>query len=1116
MIESLYAMLTSSWFWISILIAAFLFGSNSENSGKFAQTFKAAITKTAIALVIAWKHVLLSLPGLEACIRRRVDAFTDERVQALFDKRFYNLKNLKPSDLMLRGSWADRLNVARAKYPRKEYPSLWIKDTPDDLRRSLIQDGAPITKDSLSYVAESFVTTAHQGVAFRSGLMCAILWFSLLVVAWHPTVFLSGARAHMQSNEPTLSAAVLSSDERLGLALGEDHWDEAKFLAALAERRSQPTGAAAAAASVEEQLLFSFLDPTRLLFPVSLSLLLGWSAFRGAIRAALSKVSAGLHDNTREIVRNKDRIGQRRIEYMTYCEQLKQATTYDKSDYLINFGVATGEYRLRGRLDAPYAGQAMSLDKNALHMSTIVFGGTGGGKTRGVILPVLSQVLDMRTMEQGKAQRMRETRGMSRALPPVASRGMQAVEFQWPFGIAPDLDAYEKIKYPMNVSVYLTDGKAVLYSDLMKMAAQKGLLHDVMVIGPNAAQGEYSVDLLDGVDPQLFSDMIKSVARQAGGEKGGEMWPDMAADVLRNCAVIARMFDLTPAGLTWIKRYRERPYSLVFIYKLAMDSGALLQMCLDAIDEYSATAKGYATLSPYWTPEFVEAALYLSKEWLPMVDATRMGIKVNITNVMGPFASNQPLRGSFACGGGDRPAAVYEFWGKLVVTNISTVIYGTAGRIINIFMKTLFQTEAARRQKENTDQLSALNAEFFDKYPQFCNTRKPFKAIAASHGLMSQEILADFKRWDDALSSAHQRADDLILQSGLVDDIALTNDSMLDLERKVNVLAGAKLLDNEAKDVFQKASDEEESFRIKNPSMAFERNTPMENRDFDPTQLNGDQEGLLLYYKIEALSSKMLREVMFFIADEFQTLITVDAKDAALSDSSFWNMSRSMGIAAFMATQTYASLKQAIGQEALDNFLPQIRNKIFLQVEDPAVLEYVKKLSGKTLRAYSYKKDSYESYDAMIAETGMNDPFLHGPVPIGIEDADSASADSLACAVEGAFKPGSLVSSNDAIKNLDQTTRIDRRFVTPQRRWGNYKTGVQNNNDSRLASEQQAAWRQEDLDHKRLSEGLREADVATDQDMMSLGRNHAIAFLIRAGKTRMDIIQISQVIVNED
>lgn len=101
------------------------------------------------------------------------------------------------------------------------------------------------------------------------------------------------------------------------------------------------------------------------------------------------------------------------------------------------------------------------------------------------------------------------------------------------------------------MSVYLTDGMAAFW-------------HSVH----NMDEGYIPVDLLDGVEPTHVADIIKSVAQQSKEGAIDSFWPDMAAEVVRNAAVMARAFDATRAGMDWRKEHNERPYSLSFIYQL--------------------------------------------------------------------------------------------------------------------------------------------------------------------------------------------------------------------------------------------------------------------------------------------------------------------------------------------------------------------------------------------------------------------------------------------------------------------------------------------------------------------------------------------------------------------
>lgn len=155
----------------------------------------------------------------------------------------------------------------------------------------------------------------------------------------------------------------------------------------------------------------------------------------------------------------------------------------------------------------------------------------------------------------------------------------------------------------------VTDGMAVLFRGIR-----------------NKDESDISVDLLDGVEPQQVADIIKSVAQQSREGNIDSFWPDMAGEVVRNCAVVARAFDTTPAGLDWSKEHNERRYSLSFIYQLAMDSGLFTQHVIETISD---------TIEPLVISDLTGATGYLKRVWLPMTPQTRDGIKATITQTMG-------------------------------------------------------------------------------------------------------------------------------------------------------------------------------------------------------------------------------------------------------------------------------------------------------------------------------------------------------------------------------------------------------------------------------------------------------------------------------------------------
>jgi hypothetical protein len=955
-------------------------------------------------------------------------------------------------------------------------------------------------------------------------MMAALLWFSLLAVVWQPGLFFTSSKSARSAQAVATMQSL--SDDQVALTLRRDYWN--------AQEKAQAVQAARAnAQSVYEQtqgvgLLASLIDPLRLLFPLAFAALMGILAFRGSMSAALAVVGAGFHDGTKEqTVRWKFRQEQRHFEYQSYVAQVRRATGFDTTP-LITLGEASGVFRFRGRLDAPYREQSMKLSLLDLHQNMLIIGGTGSGKTRLIIKPLIKQLLQIRLHEMQRAKDLRVKHQLDAQLPTTRAHTQKLHgEFEYPFGVPPTFTqkadgswTVEIIDYPLELSMYVTDGKAVLYQDVEQLALKNGQFNDLMVVGPG--DGEYSVDLLDGQEPQLVSDTIKSVARQSGGGSGKEdIWPDMAAEVIRNCAVVARVFDLTPEGLQWAQLHRERPYSLVFIYQLAMDHGPLVQRVLEAILRTLENSALSNNIRPYATTELQDAMLYLSKTWIPMVAATRDGIKINITNVMGGFASNVTLRRSFSSGAGEHLVSVDQFWGRLVVTNISTLDYGVAGRIINVFLKTLFMTEAVKRQKRNTDALNRMEKQFFERYPELSVFEKPLETLLTLRAQMPESAQKLLDDWNEAATQAHQNLFALAQAQGVP---AFEGTGVMDhLDYLFEQLQKQGVDISVQRPLLDLVERSEGQFKAAFPELVKEHKLLSEYRDglndqqqvqMDATlmtKLAKDREGLELYVQWRILSTKIdRREKMYFVADEYQTLITVDTKEGAQSDSSFWNVSRSSGVAGIIATQSYATLKQAIG-EASDNFSQQMRSKIFLPVEDPSTFEFIKKLAGKTMRSYTYENQEYESYDAMLFETKARDPFMHRAQEVAVALADPASPQALQAAASGVFQLEHTISANDAIVNVDKSRKVDTRFYLENRTVTSQLAGTGSNIDQMKGSAQAATWRAEDKRKSQLSEGNQEQDVFREDDFLEFGQNHAYAYIQRAGKSRQDIIRLYEV-----
>jgi hypothetical protein len=238
------------------------------------------------------------------------------------------------------------------------------------------------------------------------------------------------------------------------------------------------------------------------------------------------------------------------------------------------------------------------------------------------------------------------------------------------------------------------------------------------------------------------------------------------------------------------------------------------------------------------------------------------------------------------------------------------------------------------------------------------------------------------------------------------------------------------------------------------------------------------------------------REKIFFVADEFQDLITSDV--AGISDATFWNVARSTGTVGIISTQGMASLEQAVGKIAADNFALQMRSKIILRVEDLSTMNYAKALAGKTLRAYTFESAHNESYEAMVRELGR-DPLLAAPARI-----NELPDDAIKTLASGWFQVP-YASMPVAFDTWRSNIEVDTRFIP--RHTFDMQGGRGNESDVR-AAQQAAYWRSEDKNLAYMSEGNHDADVIREEDLIGMGRAHAFIYLQRAGGARVDLARV--------
>lgn len=581
---------------------------------------------------------------------------SSEHVVRFIERRFANAKDKSPvRQALLRG---DLVPFAEANFPKEKYPLMWRGDIPSDLKRPLVIDGRLPNGDlPADLVARNAIDRDFVKKALRLSIVPAIFWFFALFFFYNPNAWLVDVPASIDRIAQYAPAKM----DAPGASLKGDFWSNADYQAALQKAASEPSKQSWLTPSSDAYIaarnaVSSGSNGTLTAALFALAVMMGF--LRWQVLTATNRKVAAISTKPKDaVVRYKYRQEQRQMYDAAHVQQVEFATGFDAGTPTISIGKGTGVFYYRGSLSGYEKGNDFRMSLSDLSQHVLVYGGTGEGKTRSTIAPFVRQMLTL--------------------------RGEQLAQGNTHY-----------------ISMFATDAKAVLWRDIKKIADELGQGRDVRVIG--TGDGEYGVDMLDGVSPQLVADIISGVAKQAaGGGKADDFWPTMASEVIRNAAIIAKAWAATSDGQSYAQETSEAPYSLVTIYLLTM-SEKLMERALGGINNVMSSGLDcpveIMAVKDEINGELTYAIKYITETWAEMAVQTKSGITANITKVMSPFAVDTKLRERFASGSPAKLTRISDLWGRINLISISTLEHGLAGRIINVMLKTLMYSEARKRE----------------------------------------------------------------------------------------------------------------------------------------------------------------------------------------------------------------------------------------------------------------------------------------------------------------------------------------------------------------------------------------------------------------------------------
>jgi hypothetical protein len=563
--------------------------------------------------------------------------------------------------------------VARSIWPEEQYPELYRK-VPADIVRPLYEDGRLIGGAPVRWLGDRHMTEATQMAAARIGAESAVLVVLLGLVLPLLAVLIDlvsfgmdfiggGSRPVIDAwpgTEPVLLSrwAMLMAD--LHVSLNMLTHDLVRVVAIL---------------------------PGTLLFAAGVAML----TFIAMAAIWYQRQTAGYRLVTKDAdVRWAFRAETRDTLRRTYRRQVEHATGYLKDAKTFKVGTATGVLRVRGDLAAPANNQPLMLDTESLFQHTIVFGGTGEGKTTALLKPLMRQVwADKR------------------------------------FGS------------------FVADAKGVLWKDAMKVATDLGREKDVVILG--TGPGQHGVNMIAGMTPTQVVSVVRTVMSQLGaGDMSGTFWADMAATILRHSLTVGAAYAETDDGRKFRAEEQLNPYSLWWAYQAivrpdwareaiaavndahgvyflaasktkpgtrsAVVSGAGEAQRSKPVDDgddgdieppafksqanEGAGSPDQGAVDSEPPPKEMSAELkasiaYIQSTWETMAEQTKTGIIANLTQILDGFAGTPTLLRRFVCGLDDEAVALeLALDGKIVLNALSSIEDGLPARLTSIFMKT--------------------------------------------------------------------------------------------------------------------------------------------------------------------------------------------------------------------------------------------------------------------------------------------------------------------------------------------------------------------------------------------------------------------------------------------
>jgi hypothetical protein len=803
-------------------------------------------------------------------------------------------------------SFKSRVEQAEIEFDKQENAFWWNKERAPDFREiSPIISGRWFNGKPVENYMPMFVAKENFYQVVRAGVLVFFLSLAVSGVAYRPDLTFGYTAERIALNQ--IASIVKNDEEWAGKSLTED------------EKVNE-------AYAIVTSSGYTFIP--RILFPLLFSfgvacLFIDRSYNNLFRKLKIPFIKDSFEEYTFEEKREEISVHKRNLSAANV-----RATGFDRTSPLIVLFESTGTFEERGMINARRKGQKMMVSLLDMSQNFQVFGATGASKTLQVLTPIAKAFFELKNRYYSLEQGYKEIFNLR-----TNTLTQKAIDEGY-------LQKYRSLPVnPISVAMLIMDVKSQLWKDMMPEAEKRHLKNEFQIIGANAAVGQIAVDLVASIDPEKFISFINSLESQMGGEMSNDFWKKSGLGTIKHFANFAYLYARTTGARAYMEKQNIKVWSPMFIQNLVVydSSYDLFNQALAAIQ--ADLERHPERLADVFTLERVRSIQYLLTDWRVMPTETKGGIQATMSVIMAGF-ENEKLA-PFLTGVGDNIVEVGEAWGMLTAVDLDTDRYGNAGKFVQLFIKTLVFEEAVKRQMRFSTKVAQITHHFREEF------KDTFEVVPAIE-LIPVTWLS--KEAQDLVNKFHELCS--IIQ-------AVEGDwAYGEYTTKLQALAGQHQGDTDVESIYQVAR---EALELANQVYALEPRHAKEYvsmSGFSPSILNAvttdtveqtkrKEELMHEYYIYEDATTRIKREHMLFLGDEYQQLITVDTSGGCYSDSNFPNVSRSSNFKYCVASQTIAAYVDKVGKEVTDNFLNQMRSQIYLASEDQETGSTVESLAGK-------------------------------------------------------------------------------------------------------------------------------------------------------------------------